>query len=342
MAKGEQKTIKIENIKRDPYLQMRAEGTNPGHVEDLREVIRSGEADALPRVPVYVVNGEYLNVDANHTLDAYTAEGKKMVPAVIYEGSYEDAVLAAAKANNSVYHKALKLTRADKRLKVERMLEKFPNWTPGKIADHVGVSAQMVRDYLEEHPNLLASQATQIDGAAPVEANGHAKEAPRRVGRGGKTFKQKAAKSKEQEEADKLAYEEWRAKPVRDFLQVEEHVLRHLRLAKVENAGDLYDRLQMGGKFPMLTSKEVGELFRQVTAIRPKVGTPAKQQRGGVVGYDWNRWETQFGVIARAADDIVAMYPEEKGSEEAKQYREAAKVLAKVQAGWKKRLTKHL
>ena len=339
MAKGEQKTIKIDSIERDPYLQMRVSGTVPDHVEDIREVIQANEHDKLPRIPVYRVGDRLLNVDANHTLEAYIAEKRKMVPVVIYEGTYQDAVAAAARANSE--HKALKLTPADRRLKVERLLETFPNWTPGKISEVAGVTAQTVRNYLKEHPSLLAAQAAQAEAGAPAEANGHAKEPPRRVGKSGKTFKQKPQKSKEQLEADRLAYEEWRAKPVKDFLQMDEHVLRHLRLAKVETAGDLYDRLQMGGKFPSLTAKEVGELFHQVTAIRPKVGTPVKQQRGGVVGYDWNQWEAKFGTIARAPDDIVAMYPEEKGSEEAKEYREAAKVLAKVMAGWKKRLTKH-
>ncbi len=132
--------LSINEIVIDPDLQMRADGLNEDHVEDLCESLRNKVV--LPRVRLRLVNGKYFLTDGFHTLEAHKREGKTKISAEVRPGTWEDAVQDAAAANQ--HHHGLKRTNADKRRAAERMLLLFGDWSARKIADHVGVSQPFV------------------------------------------------------------------------------------------------------------------------------------------------------------------------------------------------------
>lgn len=154
--RGQAAVLHIEDIILHPELQSRASGTVTEHLEDLTQVLRK-KAGKLPRVQVYKIpdpenEGKYLYfaTDGHHTTMSHRLAGKTQVPVVIYTGTWEDAVLAAAKANNTAFHQALKRTNADKKRAVEMVLKVDPRMGAQRVADHVGVSDQFVRNVREE------------------------------------------------------------------------------------------------------------------------------------------------------------------------------------------------
>lgn len=132
--------LPIDQIHLDADMQMRADGLNEEHVEDLCEALRSRVT--LPRLQIRLVEGKYFLTDGFHTYEAHKREGKKKVYCEVRPGTREDAVIDAAGANQQ--HHGLKRSNKDKRRAVSKVLLVFPDWSARKIADLVGVSHDFV------------------------------------------------------------------------------------------------------------------------------------------------------------------------------------------------------
>jgi hypothetical protein len=142
--------LKITDLVIDPRLQMRAKGLNEEHVNDLVEAIKQGKE--LPKVQVRRIKdrGDFVT-DGFHTLEAHGVAGFTKVAVDIKHGSWEDAVLDAALANQE--HLGLKRSNKDKRRAVEMLLSVRPNWSGAKIAQELGVSDSLVNDVRKEQSN---------------------------------------------------------------------------------------------------------------------------------------------------------------------------------------------
>lgn len=169
LPKGKLADFPIEMLKFEPELQARVGdaslpvgGLFSYHVEDLRAAIRRGEK--LPPVQVWAVPGRgNLVTDGHHSTEAYRLEGRKKIPCEVHEGSWLDAVKAAAQAN--AQHRALKRTGDDKRRAVKSLLtalrEAGESWTNARVAKWVRVSDDLVG-------SVLLRMAPDHNGPAPT------------------------------------------------------------------------------------------------------------------------------------------------------------------------------
>jgi hypothetical protein len=142
--------LKITDLVIDPQLQMRAQGLNEEHVNDLVEAIKQGKE--LPKVQVRRIKdrGDFVT-DGFHTIEAHGVAGNTKVAVDVKNGTWEDAVLDAALANQE--HLGLKRSNKDKRRAVVMLLSVRPNWSGAKIAQELGVSDTLVNDVRKEQSN---------------------------------------------------------------------------------------------------------------------------------------------------------------------------------------------
>lgn len=159
--KGTEQAFRIDDIKFDDEMQPRVGGLTMGykqgelgfqvvdeHVNAIAGAVKAGEP--IRRVEIWRVagKGNFLT-DGHHTVLAHFREGRKTVPATVYEGSYEDAKLAASAANKDHDKSPLKRTHDDKRKAVEMALlsirAKGEDWTDSRVAKHVGVGDDLVK-----------------------------------------------------------------------------------------------------------------------------------------------------------------------------------------------------
>ena len=71
---------------------------NDRHVADLRRALRNG--GELDPVLVFAAGRWFYLIDGHHRLQAYRREDKRDIPVEAFEGTPEEAVLAARKANS--------------------------------------------------------------------------------------------------------------------------------------------------------------------------------------------------------------------------------------------------
>src|SRR5512139_703507 len=143
-----QTTLKLEEIVKHKALQA-PDRTSREHIADLKEAIEKKED--LPRILVYDVEGMgHLLVDGHHTYDGALAAGRKTIAVTIKKGTFEDAVLAAAKANQK--HLGLKRSHKTKRWAVMSVLGLHSDWSDAKVAKEVGVSANLVGECRKDLP----------------------------------------------------------------------------------------------------------------------------------------------------------------------------------------------
>lgn len=142
--------LNITDLVIDPQLQMREQGLNDEHVNDLVEAIKQDKV--LPKVQIRRIKdrGDFVT-DGFHTVEAHRVAGCSKVPVNIRNGTWEDAVMDAAIANQE--HHALKRSNKDKRRAVQMFLSVCPNWSGAKIAQELGVSDTLVNDVRKEHSN---------------------------------------------------------------------------------------------------------------------------------------------------------------------------------------------
>lgn len=121
-SKGQE--ILISEIVKHETLQMRAGGTDESHVEGMRKVLQNRHQ--LPPVDIMEVeiHGEIKRflTDGYSRTAAYEAEGRTKIKANIVKGSWFDAVLAAAAANDHP-NAPLKRSIKDRELAITHILE---------------------------------------------------------------------------------------------------------------------------------------------------------------------------------------------------------------------------
>jgi hypothetical protein len=85
------------------------------------------------------------------------------VNCILYSGTRDEALLAAATANRKHDQSGLRRTNADKRRAVEFVLRNRGDWSDRRIADHVGVSHPLVasvRDAFNRRRQLEADTSS--------------------------------------------------------------------------------------------------------------------------------------------------------------------------------------
>lgn len=168
--KGIEMDFKIDDLTPEPDFQPRlgdgksGHGIYEDHVNDLRAAVRRHEP--LPRVRVWRIagKGNYLT-GGHHTTEAYKAEGRKTVPAEVFEGTWLDAVKDATSSN---LHEAapLKLTYEEKRNAVKVLAKALATagevWSNGKMAKHIHVSDDLVATVIKKEG--IAKPAGPVKG----------------------------------------------------------------------------------------------------------------------------------------------------------------------------------
>jgi hypothetical protein len=184
-GKGRTEDLTIANLVLDARLQCRADGLNQDHLEIVTDAIKANAP--VPRILVFRIKdmGD-LPVEGFHRIESRKRLGKKTIPAYVRNGTWEEAVLAAAGANKE--HNSLIRTRPDKTNAARLVLQHYPKWTDSRIAKEIGVSNHLVADVraeLEEAGRLKPEPVRESISGKKVQAkipepseNGQAK--PRR------------------------------------------------------------------------------------------------------------------------------------------------------------------
>ncbi|MBZ0316179.1 MAG: ParB/RepB/Spo0J family partition protein [Anaerolineae bacterium] len=149
--------VPLKDITLDWRLQFRMDvkksGLDEKHLTDLMHVIADGQ-DTEP-VILYRVDGDLLMADGFHRIEAYRRSERTTIPAIVRDGSYEDAEECAENANLQ-YRK--RLSDESKKYIFARRVQRgyltngisWLNLSDKAIAAQLGVSYQAVNDWFEE------------------------------------------------------------------------------------------------------------------------------------------------------------------------------------------------
>lgn len=130
--------VKLSDIIKDHNTQCRA-AIDTEVVNDYAE--RMSEGDAFPPVVLIGYGATYFIGDGWHRIAAAEQIGAKFIEADFTQGTREDAIKYALKANVA---NGLRRTNADKRRCVEVALKEFGDMSSRAIAEMCGVGHQMV------------------------------------------------------------------------------------------------------------------------------------------------------------------------------------------------------
>lgn len=306
--KGRLLLIPLDELIVRPELQMRANGLDEDHAKDIAEFLKV-KSHQTERIKVFAVEGDRYIFDGFHRYRGYVLAGRKNVPALLWSGTWEQAIEAAAKANHDKFHLALKRTAADRSRAAKMLLGVHPEWTDRKVAQEIGVSPTTVGEL-----------------RAALEAEGV--EQPKvRVSKDGKKI---AIKPKEAKEKASVGIQtgDWRATPLIEFLKVEDSVQDRINDAGITTAGELWDSLHHladAKELRGVNKTDQLDLIDELKDIAREPGAgPAKAEehhpaRGkpGSAKWEWALWEGPFGILYRAVkDDIPRRWPEAKGTVE--------------------------
>jgi hypothetical protein len=114
--------------------------------------------DVFPPIIVFYDGTSYILADGFHRVQAASAAGLTELEADVRQGVLRDAIFYSLGANR---RHGVHLTRADKRIAIERLLrdEEWSTWSDRKIAETVGVNHETVR-----------AQRKRLAGDAPEES----------------------------------------------------------------------------------------------------------------------------------------------------------------------------
>lgn len=126
----------------------RLNGENAEHVE----MLASSDA-AMP--PILVHRRSLRVVDGSHRLMAAKLRGERTIRVVYFDGSDEEAFVAAVKANTT---HGLPLSIADRKAAATRILRGYPDWSDRVIAKVAGLTAKTVAAIRP------TEEAQQLDG----------------------------------------------------------------------------------------------------------------------------------------------------------------------------------
>lgn len=306
--KGRLLSIPVDELIVSPDLQMRASGLDEDHARDIAEFLKV-KSHHTERIKVFAVEGDRYVFDGFHRLSGYKRAGRKHVPSLMWSGTWEQAIEAAARANHDKFHLALKRTAADRTRAARMLLGVHPEWTDRKIALEIGVS-----------PTTVGEQR------AALESEG-VEQPKERVSKDGKRIKVKKKEAKENASVG-VQSGHWRDVPLIEFLKCEDGVQARIDDAKIETAGELWDSLhhtadakELRGinKTDMLDLIDELKTMAQEPGPAPETAEeyhPAKGKPGSAK-WEWALWEGPFGILYRAVkDDIPRRWPEAKGTPE--------------------------
>jgi len=115
-------------------LSPRLGGTSPAHTKQLADL-----ADEVP--PIVVHRSSLRVVDGMHRLEAARSRGARLVPVVYFDGTDEEAFVAAVRLN--AVH-GMPLSARDRSAAMERILAAHPHWSDRRIATVCGVAPKTV------------------------------------------------------------------------------------------------------------------------------------------------------------------------------------------------------
>lgn len=332
-SRGKSAVLQLDDLTLDPQLQMRADGTDAAHAGDLAAALK--HRDKLPPVRVWeiAVEGEeqataFFVTDGFHTVEGHRIAGRKSVQCKVFKGTWHDALLDAAAANQK--HLAKKRSVEDKKRAVLMVLEAAPDWTGRRVAQHVGVSHSFVDDIRAEMEELAARPNP---------------EPTKRVSASGKTYPTARKKPKKVEPS---VEGDWRALPLAEFLRCgDDELLPTLERHKCVTAGDLAEAIRTDrlpdGKRLGLWDGLVQDILRELEKLPGYDGPvlasePAKPAAGAETVYQWREWDQHFGPLVRSLDALAATHPAEKKSDEFKKAKHLLSDLADVAKAWRERL----
>jgi len=168
--------LKLSDISIDGGTQPRA-AIDETTVAEYAEAMEGG--DRFPAVKAVHDGVHYWLVDGWHRFYAAHRVGYLTIEADVITGSLEDAIWLSLGANRE--NLSLRRTNADKERAVTIALTRWNKYTDGKLAEHIGVSREMVR----RHRRQVATVATC---AAPPTPGTVGELIPKREGRDGKSY----------------------------------------------------------------------------------------------------------------------------------------------------------
>lgn len=159
--RGKSRTLMISSLVLDDRLQMR-ERLNPEVVATYADVLRDG--GELPPVEVWLIAGKNYLVEGYHRVEAHKNVGRAQIEAELHEGSMDDAVLHAARAN--AFHGLLR-SPSDKKRAVaaaEDVLTRTHNAQPSAemIARATGIPTRTVQKMMAENASAAASSGAPV------------------------------------------------------------------------------------------------------------------------------------------------------------------------------------
>jgi hypothetical protein len=146
-------TLKFDEIVLHPDLQGRKRISDE-HVDDIAEAVEKRKKIKRPRVIRVTDRDNQVFAIDQHRVKAY-GKVQKVVPVVLFEGTWQDARDMAMSSN--VEHTALKLTTDDKERMVREALTDHNNWSDGKVAKHTGTSHTFVAEVRKSIPKAAAT-----------------------------------------------------------------------------------------------------------------------------------------------------------------------------------------
>lgn len=168
--------LDMSALRVDGDTQPRA-AIDPGVVAEYAEALEAGAE--FPPVEVVCDGATYWLVDGFHRFYAHRRLKRKQIRAVVTTGELKDARWKSLGANKT---HGLRRTNADKAKAVQKALKLRADLSDRAIAEHVGVSKEMVRRYRETIERQVAQYATSNSPNAPRQ------NVTTRVGRDGKRY----------------------------------------------------------------------------------------------------------------------------------------------------------
>ncbi|MDB4506276.1 ParB N-terminal domain-containing protein [bacterium] len=148
-ASNNPQTVNIADLNRE-HTQLRAvmDDAAVGSYADVYNNRKNG-SDRMPPVTVYESqSGELYLVDGFHRVAAKEQLRQKTIPAIIEPGELDDAIVAAAKVNQS--HNAVRWTNADKRNAAVVLVKRFPKLPTRELGDLAGCSHKLIGNVKRE------------------------------------------------------------------------------------------------------------------------------------------------------------------------------------------------
>ncbi len=311
-AKPLETTVDIEGIVRLPKLQGRKGGTNEARVALLAEHLKGGAP--LPPVKLIQVDeypggskagGPYkLLFDGFHTTAAYVENGKRMIPVQAWKGTWEQALVAAAKANKEHDTGGQPRTNEDKVKAAKMFLEALAD-VPKKerpsnreIAEEIGCSRQLV--------NELAAGTNEVKKAAK------------------KTKRTETETEKEDEPTPPAKplppltpAEKAKAAEAQKMIDAGMTPFNVVGKTTGQTVGTIYSKelpshASVVDKFPSLNEKDY--ILRAGTAA-PQVAAAATPPKPPAGGFDWAAYDERIGYLARGLDALGDLFDLKKTAE---------------------------